>query len=428
MNFELALLKVLRERGLATAEGPDPLAALTYSKELDCKREAFRLVSRDLGFRDAHVYDVVAAPQPRHYRTTSRRRVAIIRGRPMLAHGDGRVEDLDRASTLEPDSHHKVYATITAELDRMRALPKKRTDSGDVKFFLNHVIVRGTDEELVVIFNVRLLDASLVRLLRGWTVALRRAIPAVAHVWIYNDPSGSRYYLEQDRPPGEVGAKKLHGAAATTLNIHGVIYQVGVFSFSQVNRAMMPELVQTVRRLALEPPLRPQGGPLPIIYDLYGGYGFFGAALAEDAAHIIEVDADETTVANARYNVKRVGGHVTALTMPVTATSVERRIPQFERQGAEGAPVVVILDPPRSGTAENVIAALAARNPDRVIHVFCGPDEISRSMKEWRAAGYVADIVVPLDLFPGTAGFEVIVRLVPAPKVSDDVREPRRRR
>jgi tRNA/tmRNA/rRNA uracil-C5-methylase (TrmA/RlmC/RlmD family) len=97
--------------------------------------------------------------------------------------------------------------------------------------------------------------------------------------------------------------------------------------------------------------------------------------------------------------------------MPITEASLERL-------AAPRTPEVVILDPPRSGTEEGVIAALAERKPRRVVHVFCGPEEIERSIKEWRKAGYAVVDAVPLDFFPGTLGLEVIVTLEGAPRVS----------
>jgi tRNA/tmRNA/rRNA uracil-C5-methylase (TrmA/RlmC/RlmD family) len=58
-----------------------------------------------------------------------------------------------------------------------------------------------------------------------------------------------------------------------------------------------------------------------------------------------------------------------------------------------------------------VIAAIAARKPLRVAHIFCGPEEIRRSIIEWKAAGYIARSLEPIDMFPGTDGLEVILQL-----------------
>ena len=74
---------------------------------------------------------------------------------------------------------------------------------------------------------------------------------------------------------------------------------------------------------------------------------------------------------------------------------------------------VMLLDPPRQGTLPGVIASLARRKPKKVLHIFCGVDQIPPSLKEWQANGYQARRVAPLDMFPGSANLEILVLLEP---------------
>jgi tRNA/tmRNA/rRNA uracil-C5-methylase (TrmA/RlmC/RlmD family) len=69
------------------------------------------------------------------------------------------------------------------------------------------------------------------------------------------------------------------------------------------------------------------------------------------------------------------------------------------------------LDPPRKGTAPGVIRELASRRPERVLHVFCGTDEIPRELYQWKSAGYVLRTLQPLDMFPGTPHLETFCLL-----------------
>jgi len=43
-------------------------------------------------------------------------------------------------------------------------------------------------------------------------------------------------------------------------------------------------------------------------------------------------------------------------------------------------------------------------------------EEIRRSVREWKAAGYRAERIVPMDLFPGTLGLEVLISFIPERK------------
>jgi tRNA/tmRNA/rRNA uracil-C5-methylase (TrmA/RlmC/RlmD family) len=69
------------------------------------------------------------------------------------------------------------------------------------------------------------------------------------------------------------------------------------------------------------------------------------------------------------------------------------------------------LDPPRKGTEPGVIRALAMRKPVRVLHIFCGTDEIPAALAEWERYGYRVKEVLPMDLFPGTPHLETLVAL-----------------
>jgi tRNA/tmRNA/rRNA uracil-C5-methylase (TrmA/RlmC/RlmD family) len=63
-----------------------------------------------------------------------------------------------------------------------------------------------------------------------------------------------------------------------------------------------------------------------------------------------------------------------------------------------------------------VIAAIGERQPGKVLHIFCGVDQIPESLGEWRTQGYRVERIVPLDMFPGTANLEVLVRLAVTPR------------
>ena len=92
----------------------------------------------------------------------------------------------------------------------------------------------------------------------------------------------------------------------------------------------------------------------------------------------------------------------------IDAEFVEKKIPKFRE------PEVILLDPPRKGVEQGVISALAKRNPKRVLHVFCGTDEIPRSVNQWRMAHYQVSKIQPLDLFPGTPHLETAVLMTKA--------------
>lgn len=396
ISLESCFRQAAHDQHLIIGDAVEPFARLQYQTELAVKKAGVKTFCSDLRMDPSIIDDVVAAPLPRGYRSTSRRRLEIGRSHVRLTHGDG--SDSSGASPLEPSSHGAIYITVEKQIE---ALPPM------ISAAINHVILRGTYDELVLIINVRGLDARIVRALRIMAERVRDAHPSVQHAWIFHDPKGSRYYLDLERPASGVGAKKIFGAAAWKQDVHGITYQVGVFSFTQVNLAMVPTLVDVVRSHA-------KAEPTDVVYDLYCGYGLFGAALAKQVERVIAVDGDESSVDNARYSIRRAGGQVLALREVLRdgndMAGFVRSVSKILKRDPAASSNVVVLDPPRSGTPERLISAIAGGlEPKRVVEIFCGSDEIYRSTREWKHAGYVAKRVTPVDLFPGTMGMEFVV-------------------
>ncbi|MBM4178462.1 MAG: methyltransferase [Ignavibacteria bacterium] len=373
----------------------EPFAHLPYSKELTVKKAGLNAFFEGIRTDGAKIDRLAEAPSPRSYRTTSRRRVSIQRGKLFLTHGDG--NNPGQASLLEPPHHASIYTLMESLLQQIHP---------QVQEIVNHVIVRGTYAEFVVIINVKGMDAYIVRTIRRVCEQVQAQIPEVQHAWMYHDPKGTRFYLELERPATGVNAKKLFGHAAWRQVVSGITYQVGVFSFSQINLEMMAQLVETVSSHA-------ELANDDVLYDLYSGYGLFGAALSSQTKHVVAVDADETTVDNARYNIKRAGGHVTAIRQVFRdaddIASLWKTCTKIMRPQMIASSSVVTLDPPRSGTPAGMIREISRTiKPRRVVQVFCGPDELARSIREWKSAGYQLQRITPLDLFPGTFGIEIV--------------------
>ena len=86
----------------------------------------------------------------------------------------------------------------------------------------------------------------------------------------------------------------------------------------------------------------------------------------------------------------------------------------IERILAQATPSdVALLDPPRKGTSDGVIEAIAAKRPRKVVHIFCDIDIIGKELREWSKSGYTAKRAVPFDMFPGTPSIETMILLEP---------------
>ena len=70
---------------------------------------------------------------------------------------------------------------------------------------------------------------------------------------------------------------------------------------------------------------------------------------------------------------------------------------------------VVVMDPPRSGSTEEFIDAVALMQPKRVVYISCGPDTLARDLKIFAKHGYRAKEAWPVDLFGWTGHVEMVV-------------------
>ena len=70
------------------------------------------------------------------------------------------------------------------------------------------------------------------------------------------------------------------------------------------------------------------------------------------------------------------------------------------------SPDVVLVDPPRAGCEERVLAAIAKVAPRRIVYVSCSPASLARDLHYLEGHGYKTVIVQPVDMFPMTSHVE----------------------
>ncbi|MCU0293124.1 MAG: hypothetical protein MUF10_14215 [Thermoanaerobaculaceae bacterium] len=394
MSFADALRDLAGQRGvtLPTAQHPEPLAALDYPLELELKNDTLATFWQALGL-PGRPEPVVAAPVPRGYRTTTKRRAVQDPGGVTLTFpGAGPSRGGLAPSALDLPEHLMVYTFLLERLAR----PPGRS----LAPVLNWVIVRGTPGALAVILNVSVFDARVVRAGKHLAEALQQAPLGVRSGFLYLDPTASDYYLEARRPGKTLSFKRLFGPDWLQVEVDGVRLRFPPTVFSQVNGAMVGTMTATARGL-----LAPLGEHA--LLDLYCGYGLFSLTVGREAAQVVGVDFDGPAIEAARAGAAylRCGDRVHFLAGRIDGELLASRV-RLPR-----GPECVLLDPPRQGTQPDVVPALAARGPQRVVHICCGTDEIPREVEAWSRAGYHLRRAVPLDLFAGTANLETLLLL-----------------
>lgn len=372
----------------------EDLAHLDYEDELALKTAALASFWRKNRLA-GELGTLVASPLPRGYRTTSKRRVDVLGSAAHLFLGDRKARrdtPVFSASSLEPDEHAELYRSLQAKLSE----PGFRI----VAEHLGWVIVRGSYRERAVVFNIDMLTGPLVRKLKALGRHLAAGEPSVTAAFVYVDKTGSDYYLEARRPTDSLNFKKLFGPESLRVAFGDLRLSFHPTSFSQVNESIVPQMLSIAAKT-----LKPRSDEYLI--DLYCGYGLFSLALAGRVREVVGLDAAEPSIEAARSNARRLKYRRARFNTGRISTNSVARLPM------PGGDEIVVLDPPRNGTENGVIEAIAARGPRRVLHIFCSVDEIPAALRKWKAARYVPGRVVPLDMFPGTPNLEVFVELNP---------------
>lgn len=72
---------------------------------------------------------------------------------------------------------------------------------------------------------------------------------------------------------------------------------------------------------------------------------------------------------------------------------------------------VVLMDPPRAGSSEEFLDAVAKIGPKRVVYVSCNPTTLERDCSYLEKQGYRAKEVWPVDMFPWSGAVEAVCLL-----------------
>lgn len=179
----------------------------------------------------------------------------------------------------------------------------------------------------------------------------------------------------------------------------GRSWEVSAHGFWQVHPAAADTFAAVVARMAAAPP----GG---LAWDLYGGVGLFASVLAEQVGPSGTVLAVESSPGAVRDAVNNLGD---LPQVGFRAGRVEKVI--TESDFADTRPDVVVLDPPRKGAGRDVVEAISAHRPSRIVQVACDPAALARDLGLFGAQGYRVVEVEAFDAFPMTHHVECLAVL-----------------
>ena len=358
---------------------------MDYAEELEAKRQRVQDALGRLGGSAVQVEEILGAPVQERYRNKSLYPVAA----------DGAVgfyrARTHEVQTVESCLLQKKTADAAAAALRqyIKTYHVKCYDETAHRGSLRHLFVRTNagGECLICLFvNGGELphEPELVQL-------LRENVPTCTGIVLgVNTRRGNAITAESYRT--------LWGEDTLADTLCGLKFRLSVPSFYQVNR----EQAEVLYRKAAE--FAGLTGK-EILLDLYCGAGTITQVMAQHCKKAIGAEIVPEAIENAKKSAAENGvSNVEFFCGDAKAVA--------EKFAAEGLrPDVISVDPPRKGLAPEVVEAVCAMAPKRVVYVSCDPATLGRDVKRFAELGYTCTRAAAVDLFPRTANVETVVLL-----------------
>ena len=212
---------------------------------------------------------------------------------------------------------------------------------------------------------------------------------------------GVYLYLQ---PAGPDTARPFHPPAGADLHYVLPEFDVRIYfeptDFTQVNHAVNTVLVRRAMRL-----LAPRAGQR--IADLFCGIGNFTLPIARSGAEVVGIEGSAELVDRARRNAERNAladrARFEAMNLFRVDADVLGRLGRFD---------AMLIDPPRDGAAE-VVRALSADGPERIVYVSCNAGTLARDAGQLvLEKGYRLAAAGIVNMFPHTAHVESMALFV----------------
>lgn len=142
------------------------------------------------------------------------------------------------------------------------------------------------------------------------------------------------------------------------------------------------------------------------VWDMYCGIGSISLFLAQKAKKVYGVEIVPRAIEDARKNAKLNN----ILNAEFFVGKAEEVVPAFTERNKEKIDVVVV-DPPRKGCEEILLATIVKMAPKRMVYVSCDSATLARDLKYMEGERYHVEKVAIFDQFPHSTHVETVVLL-----------------
>ena len=330
---------------------------------------------------------IIGMEQPEHYRNKVNAAFTHDRqGKPLSGvykEGTHYIIPIEEC-VLENEKADAIIGSIRSLLPSFKI---KTFDEDTGYGLLRHVMVRvahATGQIMVVL----VLGSPILPSKNNFVKALLKLHPDITTIVINVNEKKTSMVL------GDSG-QVIYGKGYIEDVLCGIQFKISPKSFYQINTVQTEKLYQKAMEYA------GLTGKETVL-DTYCGIGTIGLIAARKARKVIGVevngDAVKDAISNARRNkIKNVDFY-------------QMDAGEFMVQMAEQGERVdtVFMDPPRTGSDEVFLDALAKLAPDKVVYISCNPETLARDLEYMAKKGYRAVRGGCVDMFPFCRHVETI--------------------
>lgn len=365
------------------------LQHLSYDSQLKYKQEKVRdCVMRIGGLENAPMEPIVGADEPYFYRNKAQFPVGTDKdGKPVIGFYRKRSHD------VVPNTECCIQATVNAPI--MKCIEKFLSDNGvsayneeTGKGLVRHVFTRigfVTKEVMVcIVINGNKLPKAdeLAKLLAPVIEAEGFVLKSLC---LNINSKNTNVILGEQ-------CLSVFGELFIEDYIGDIKYRISPLSFYQVNPA------QTYKLYSLAAEYAGLTGN-EVVWDLYCGIGTISLFLSKKAKQVYGVEIVPEAIEDAKQNAK-LNGIENAEFYVGASEDVAPSLPK---------PDVIVVDPPRKGCDEKLLATIIDNAPKRLVYVSCDPATLARDLKFLCENGYLVEKVRPVDQFCHTMHVETVV-------------------
>ena len=284
-----------------------------------------------------------------------------------------------------------AFAAITAEIRAFCeefGIPAYEEETG--RGLLRHIYLRIGEVTGEIMLCLVLCGKTLPHA-DAFISRITAKFPAVVSVFLNENAENTNVVLGKS-------FTKLYGKPYIEDVLCGVRLRITPQSFYQVNRGAAELLYGKAAELAA------LTGSETLL-DLYCGIGSIGLSMANRAGRLIGIETVASAVECAKENAAQ-NGIAHAAFYCGDASDTHALLQSAKAAEGDFVPDVVILDPPRKGCTEQLLADLGKMGAKKLVYISCNPETLARDAKFLLEGGWQMGTVYPFDLFCRTGHVE----------------------